>query len=127
MRIGESTINLIIQTGQNHDLHFKDQFHRYAKQYLKDIAVNMGLGTNEYEIRSNKGGPGVLGEVILHTDHLYVCMGGSVSWGDKSFYYRTCKGRKDYTGGVNTFMKYKDLENPENVARIFSSHSKRAI
>jgi hypothetical protein len=123
MRVAQKSINTMIQTGITHNLNMKEEFHRTAKAYLKDLAIQyMGLGTNQFEVRSNKGGPGVLGEVILHTDNLYVCMGGSVAWGDGSFYYRTCKGRKDYTGGRNVFMKYKDLEDYSTTAKTFKEH-----
>lgn len=113
-------INRMIVTGKTHNGN-KDEFHRLAKRYLKDIAIGMGLNPDQYDIRSNKGGPAVLGEVILHTDNLYVCLGGSVPWG--TFYYRTCKGRKDHTGGINVMPKYDILANQEEMIRLFKNHS----
>ena len=88
----------------------KEQFHRKYRKVLRDLAKSFGLTQNQYEVRSCKGGSAVLGEVILHTDNLYLQVGGSLCGSDDpTVMYRTCNGRKDYCGGVNQFMRIDQL------------------
>ena len=94
----------------------KEQFHKDAKSYLKEIAKRMGLPKESYTVRSNKAGPAVLGDVILHTYSLYVNLGGSLF--SNQFMYRKCQSQKDYTGGTNTWMRYTDLLEQSTVAII---------
>lgn len=83
----------------------KKFFHTKYRKVLKGFADKLGLKAGEFEVRSNMGGPAVLGEVILHTESLYVCVGGSTCEAHApAVYYRNCAGRKDYAGGVNHWM-----------------------
>ena len=50
----------------------KEAFHRTARRQLKLLAAALGLPTGGFDLRSNKGGIAVSGEVTLHADHLYV-------------------------------------------------------
>jgi hypothetical protein len=85
----------------------KEQFLKMARQLAKLTSDSLGLGTGERDIRVNKAGIAVSGEVTLHSDSLYVQFGQSMM-GD-TFLCRSCKGRKDYVGGVNHFYKWEDL------------------
>jgi hypothetical protein len=93
----------------------KNGFHRKYRAVLEAFAARLGLGAHEYEVRSNKGGPAVLGEVVLHSDKLYVAV-GSTTWDNASgkgdFLYRSCRGRQDYVGGRNYFLPIADLDGP---------------
>lgn len=88
----------------------KEVFHRNGKRILKEIATRLGLPNKSYDIRSNKGGIAVSGEVTLHGENIYISFAqhgtGSNSMG---FMYRSCKGRKDFTGGANNWMKWREL------------------
>ena len=79
----------------------KEAFHRKYKSKLRAIAKALGLTVGTFDVRSNKGGPAVLGEVVLHSDTLYVSVGGLDA---TRVMFRGCKGRKDYTGGVNRWI-----------------------
>jgi hypothetical protein len=98
----------------------KAEFHNLAKKYLKRLASVMELEAGTFTIRSNKGGIAVLGEVTLHSDNLYIQLGGS--GGNERFYYRCVKGQKDFTGGRNAWMNYKDITDIHAVAEIFTKH-----
>lgn len=96
----------------------KPAFHRRYRQVLESIAADLGLVDGTYEIHSNKGGPGVLGEVILHGETIYIviCKSPPVAlpWDPPggegySVMYRSCAGRKDYTGGRNRWMPVEML------------------
>jgi len=97
----------LIALGFDHSYEQKELFHKNAKAYLNELAKRMNLPKDSYSVRSNKGGPAVLGDVILHTDSLYINLGGSLY--NNSFMYRKCQSQKDYTGGINTWMRYTDL------------------
>ena len=88
---------------------FKARFHRVGKSVLRKVARDIGLDRAEYDIRSNKGGVAVLGEVTLHADGLYVVMGGSFFEQAGEVMYRTCRDRKDYSGGPNQWSTYDKL------------------
>lgn len=85
----------------------KRSFHRLAKSVAKSIANALGFAKGTYSIRSNSGGRLVSGEVILHSESLYIEF--SIDYPYREFLYRTCKGTTDYTGGPNHWMEYWTL------------------
>jgi hypothetical protein len=94
----------------------KDEAHRLAKALLKDLAENiLKLPKSAYEIRSNKAGVAISGEVTLHTDPLPNCQRGVyVQIGQMAGHafpvlYRSCKDRKDYVGGANNFAAVGEM------------------
>lgn len=91
----------------------KDLFHRSGKQFLKELARR--IGATEFEVRSNKAGPAVVGEVTLHTPHVYVQLTGG-SCGDVMF--RSVNGMKDYTGGPNQWSSMREFLDGNTVMRI---------
>ena len=85
----------------------KMEFHRKGKQVLKVIANELGLAPGTYDIRSNLAGRAVSGEITLHGEHIYINFEQS-SLGD-IFMYRSCRDRKDCSGGSNNWMKWDAL------------------
>ena len=85
----------------------KEGFHRKYRKVLKEVAAQLGLA--EFNVRSNKGGPAITGEVILHAPTLYVQVSG-FEVGGCNVMYRSCVGMKDYTGGRNRWMKLATLD-----------------
>lgn len=94
----------------------KSQFHSIGKKLLRRIAKDLGYQRGEFDVRSNMGGIAVCGEVTLHTDDLYVQMSTSGTSG-LDILYRTCEGRKDYTGGRNHWLAFVDLNNYADAVR----------
>lgn len=92
----------------------KDAFHALARKQFKTLAAELGLQKGEYDLRTNKAGPAVLGETTLHTDKIYVQVGGSAS---TYLMYRTCDGRKDYCGGRNWYMPIDTLYDVKAMAK----------
>ena len=103
----------------------KEAFHRKYRKVLKAFAKRLGLPEGSYEVRSCKGGPAVLGEVILHGEAIYIQVCRNYVYdGTNDPYtvlYRSCNGRKDYSGGQNRYMPVTALENEVGV------HAVRAI
>jgi hypothetical protein len=110
-------------TGWRHDYESKTKFHRLGKRYLHELAERLGLNASEYDVRSNTAGPGCLGEVTLHSENIYLQIGGSFQW--PTFYYRCVKGRRDYTGGRNTMVPYDLLRDPRELVLRLQLHLER--
>jgi hypothetical protein len=95
----------------------KDAFHRSGRRQLKLLATALDLPSEKFDLRSNKAGIAVSGEVTLHADRIYVQVSQSVMGPDCGILIRTCQGRKDYVGGPNNFASLDLLNRPEELAR----------
>lgn len=98
----------------------KKEFLRVGKQMAIRLAAALGLNEDQYDVRVNKAGIAVSGEVTLHTDTHYIQFGQSRP---DSFLVRSCKGRKDYTGGRNHWVRWEDLRDVGRVAEFILSLS----
>ncbi len=81
----------------------KRRFHATARSRLKQLAAELRLPHGSFEVRSNKGGIAVSGEVTLHHDQAYIQVGQFGLSSGHGILIRTCKSRRDYTGGPNHF------------------------
>lgn len=91
----------------------KVTFARLGKKVARAIAEILKL--QNYEVHYNPGGIAVCGDVTLHAEGLYVNLEQSLTI-RKEFYYRSCTGLKDYTGGVNRWMEWDELHDLEKAA-----------
>ena len=96
----------------------KAQFHRAATKALKSLATKLDLTKENHEVRSNKGGIAVSGEVTLHSDNIYIQISESFNGKGLQVLFRTCNGRKDYSGGQNNYAPIERLEDPEFVSQL---------
>lgn len=80
----------------------KTQWLKAGRKILKDIAKALALPKGSYDIRINKGGPAVSGEITLHGEWLYV----QLSQTSHGVLWRFCNGRKDYQGDQNHWFKW---------------------
>lgn len=94
----------------------KRLFHSTARARLRRLAMELSLPTGSYDLRSNQGGIAVSGEVTLHHEQVYV----QVSQGfGPGVLIRTCRGRRDYTGGPNNSAELDLLDDvPALAARV---------
>lgn len=99
----------------------KKDFLRMGRQLAIIMASRMGLNEDQYDVRVNKAGPAVSGEVVLHTEDHYVFLGQFSGILEPGFLVRSCKGRNDYTGGRNHFVKWEDLRDLDKVVRFIKS------
>src|SRR6202047_2748735 len=83
----------------SYDADRKRLFHSQARARLLDLAAVLGLAPHEYDLRRNEGGIAVSGEATLHADRLYVQVSQPATGSDTGILFRTCEGRRDYTGG----------------------------
>jgi hypothetical protein len=98
------------------DPSLKQAFHQEGRKVLRRIARLMGLQKGQYEVRSNLAGIAVSGEVTLHTDQVYVQIAQPSMGESFAILLRSCKGRMDYTGGMNHFAPIAALQNLEQFA-----------
>ena len=105
-------IDLLVSSAANFtgfDDSAKATFHKLAKRYLKEIADILRIPKGTYDIVSNVAGPASLGEVYLHGIEMYFQIGGNANCG--MLFARSCKSRKDTTGGINRWVSSGLLQN----------------
>lgn len=94
----------------------KRRFHTTARARLRQLALALRLPAGSYDLRSNQGGMAVSGEITLHHEAVYVQVSQSAMGGDMGVLIRTCRGRRDYTGGPNTFAPLQLLDDVPGLA-----------
>jgi hypothetical protein len=105
MAMSKATIKRMISSGKyaGYNADVKGEFKRLAMRFLNEVAIL--LDATKSDIRYNAGGIAVSGEATLHTNSVYVQI-SSIEYG---VLVRTVRGRKDYTGGHNTWYSYDRL------------------
>ena len=73
---------------------------------LRQVAKHLGLPKGTFEVRFNPGGIAVSGDATLHGENIYITLNADMGLG---VLVRTCKGRKDYTGGMNCWYGFDFL------------------
>ena len=105
-----------------YDAEAKRRFHREARRQLLDLAAALGLEPGAYDLRANAGGIAVSGEATLHADRLYVQVSQPATRADTGILFRSCEGRRDYTGGCNNFASLDLLHRPQELAALIRRH-----
>lgn len=95
------------------DAQQKTSFHRAGQNFLKKVAAQLLLPNGSYDIRVCRGGPAVSGEVILHSDDIYIQLFESCLKPGVQVLFRTCYKRTDYTGDTNCFTSMVALKDGE--------------
>jgi hypothetical protein len=104
MKITKNALQRFVDltNGASYNEELKAEYRKLGKKILKEIVMQMGLMDGQYDIRWNPGGIAMSGDHTLHTDKVYLslCDNCGMGW----FYWRTVKGRTDYTGGPNQIV-----------------------
>jgi len=75
----------------------KERWLQAGKKALKALVKELNNRLGKSEIRFCKGGPAVPGEIILHTELMYMQLcHSSLFSGQPCIMYRACDGLKDY-------------------------------
>ena len=88
----------------------KRRFHATARVRLRQLAAALRLPAGSFDLRSNKGGIAVSGEVTLHHERIYVQVSQPAFGGDTGILIRTCRGRRDHVGDQNHFVPLAMLD-----------------
>ena len=94
----------------SYDEQQKRRFHSTARSRLKKLAAVLEMPPGSYDIRSNKAGIAISGEITLHHDRLYVQVGQYGLSSGHGILIRTCRSRSDSTGGLNHFLPLANLD-----------------
>jgi len=95
----------------------KQRFHAAARARLRGLTAALGFPPSSYDLRSNRGGIAVSGEVTLHHERVYVQVSQPFGGFDSGILIRTCHGRREYTGGRNHFAPLCLLDDLPELAR----------
>ena len=107
------------------ELH-KKHFHATARSRLKKLATELGLQAGSYNIRSNKAGIAVSGEITLHHERAFIQVGQFGLSSGHGILIRASKGRRDFTGGPNHFFGLAMLDDiPALAAASTHPHRRR--
>lgn len=98
-------MNLKVGSASYHEVN-KARFEKQSDALIRQVVKILGLPKGSYDNRYNPAGIACSGDRTLHTDKVYVsfnldCMNAVL--------VRTCKGRKDYTGGRNQWFSFERL------------------
>lgn len=100
----------------SYDEEQKRCFHSTARSRLKKLAAELRLSAGSYEIRSNKAGIAVSGEITLHHDRAYIQVSQFGLRSGHGILIRTCNDRRDFTGGPNHFVGLELLDDIPSLA-----------
>ena len=89
----------------------KDHWHRLGRNLARTLAAKLGMPKGTFDVRSCKGSSTVPGEIILHSDWLYIRFGISCFGGKTQFMYRTCEG------GMNRWIAFNQLLDLDKAAK----------
>jgi hypothetical protein len=88
----------------------KRRFHATARARLRKLAAALDFAPVSFDLRNNQGGIAVSGEITLHHERVYIQVCQPATGFDSGILIRSCKGRKDYTGGRNHFAPLSLLD-----------------
>ena len=114
----KSKLQQIMSQSIAYDPDRKVSFHREARRLMRQLVNALALPKDSYDIRSNKGGIAVSGEITLHGEFIYVQVSQSCLGDGHEVLFRRCNGRKDYCGEQNHFASADELSDPQCLAGI---------
>lgn len=93
----------------------KRSLHGEASHALRQLARALGIDRDGYDLRSNKAGPAVSGEISLHSNTIYVQVSEAFVAGHEIL-FRRVSGRSDHTGQRNHYAAALELHDPVGFA-----------
>lgn len=86
----------------------KDEFKKEGKKFFRKLAKDLGLV--DFQVDYNKGGIAVSGDLTLRAMlatkcGIYIHFNIDGLCGANDIYYRSIKHMKDYTGGINHWLR----------------------
>jgi hypothetical protein len=102
--------------GVSYDEAAKRTFHAEGRTAMRRLAEALGLADGSYEVRSNKGGIAVSGEITLHGEEVWVQLSLGGLGHDREILYRRVQGRKDHCGERNHWASINSLLAPDRFA-----------
>ncbi|WP_323810720.1 hypothetical protein [Sphingobium baderi] len=102
--------------GVAYDEPAKRLFHSEGRSAMRRLAEALGLNDGSFDVRSNKAGPAVSGEVTLHGETIWVQMSLGPFGSDRAICFRKVQGRQDHIGERNHWAAVPELLEPDRFA-----------
>lgn len=102
--------------GVGYDEAAKRVFHAEGRAAMRRLAEALALDPGSYDIRSNKGGPAVSGEITLHGNEIWVRLSLDVFGPDHEVAFRQVRSRDDHCGDRNRWASINELLAPDRFA-----------
>lgn len=112
----QPVLKTLAYRGVSHDEPAKRLFHSEGRNAMRRLADALGLGAGTFDIRSNKGGPAVSGEITLHGEEIWAQLSLGVFGVDREVCFRKVRGRGDHIGECNMWASVRELMNPQRFA-----------
>ena len=107
----------LAKRGVSYDADAKATFHAEGRKAIKRLAAALGLARGSHQVRFCQGGIAVAGEIILHSDQIYVQLSIGLMGRGHDVMFRRVEGRNDYTGGPNHWASIDELlDGPADLA-----------
>ena len=84
----------------------KRRFHSAARTRLRHLAAELGFSRTSFDLRSNKGGIAVSGEITLHHEHVYIQVCQPVTRADSGIPSAPVKDGGTIRAGAITSRRY---------------------
>jgi hypothetical protein len=85
----------------------KAEFRKLSMKLMRELRETLGMFSAS--VRYNAGGIAVSGDATMHGDIVYVTVNADALC-SMGVLYRTCKSKKDYTGGRNNWFSFDRLK-----------------
>lgn len=102
--------------GVSYDEAAKRVFHAEGRAAMRRLAEALELDERSFDIRSNKAGPAVSGEITLHGEELWVRLSLGCMGPDTEVAFRQVRGRDDHCGDRNRWASINELLAPDRFA-----------
>lgn len=109
-------LKTLVLRGVAYDQPAKRLFHSEGRSAMRRLAEALGLGERAFDIRSNKAGPALSGEITLHADTVWVQLSiGPFGPGREVCFRKVCS-RQDHIGERNCWASINELLEPDRFA-----------
>lgn len=102
--------------GVSYDEAAKRVFHAEGRAAMRRLAEALELDGGSFDIRSNKAGPAISGEITLHGDEVWVQLSLSCMGPDHEVLFRQVRSRSDHIGDRNRWASINELLAPDRLA-----------
>jgi len=102
--------------GVSYDEAAKHIFHREGRQAMHRLAEALDLEQGSYDVRSDKGGVAISGDITLHGEEVWVRLSLGYLGPNHEVAFRRVKGRKDHFGDRNRWASVNELLAPHRFA-----------
>ena len=85
----------------------KQRFHTAARARMRQLAIALRLTPDSYDLRSNKAGIAVSGEITLHHEAVYIQISQSALGGGMGILIRICRDVATTPAGATTGHRWR--------------------